>query len=117
MVCTIPDLAYVVSLVSKLMGNPGNTHWEALKWIRRYLKGTQTTCLIYKARNRGDDPLIGYVNSDFAGSIDIRKSLTGYIFTLLGTTISWKANLLAVVAFLTTKAKYIVVSEAMKETI
>ena len=38
MVCTRLDLAYAVSLVSRLMGNPGNTHREALKWIRRYLK-------------------------------------------------------------------------------
>ncbi|KAL6322802.1 hypothetical protein AAG906_020802 [Vitis piasezkii] len=49
------DLAYAVSLVSRFMGNPGKTHWEALKWILRYLKGTQTTCLIYKAGSRGDN--------------------------------------------------------------
>ena len=87
MVCTRPDLAHAVSLVGRFMGNTGKTHWEALKWILRYLKGTQTTCLIYKAGSRGDDPMIGYVDSDFAGSIDTRKSVTGYIFTLLGTAI------------------------------
>ena len=36
---------------------------------------------------------------------------------LLGTAISWKANLQAVVALLTTKAKYIAVTEAIKEAI
>ena len=75
-----PDLAYAVSLVSRFMGNPGKIHWEALKWILRYLKGTETTCLIYKVGSRGADPVIGYVDSDFAGSIDTRKSLTGYIY-------------------------------------
>ena len=48
-------MAYAVSLVSRFMGNPGKTHWEALKWILRYLKGTLTTCLIYKAGSRGDN--------------------------------------------------------------
>ena len=88
-----------------------------MKWILRYLKGTQTTCLIYKVGNKGDDPLIGYVDSDFAGSIDTRKSLIGYIFTLLGTAISWKANLLAAVSFSTTEAECIAVVEAMKKAI
>ena len=77
-----------------------------MKWILRYLKGTQRTCLIYKTGSKGDDPLIGYVDSDFAGSIGTRKSLTGYIFTLLGTAISWKANLQVVVALSTIEAGY-----------
>ena len=61
--------------------------------------------------------MIGYVDSDFAGSIDTRKSLTGYIFTLLGTAIRQKADLQAVVALSTTEAEYITVTEAIKEAI
>lgn len=34
---------------------------------------------------------------------------------MFGTTISWKSNLQLVVAFSTTEAEYIVVSEALKE--
>ena len=40
MIRTRPDLAYVVSLVNRYMGKPEKIHWEALKWIFRYLKGT-----------------------------------------------------------------------------
>jgi len=40
MVCTRPDLAYAVSQVSKYMSKPGRQHWEAVKWIFRYLRGT-----------------------------------------------------------------------------
>uniref|UniRef100_A0A803MTY8 Uncharacterized protein n=1 Tax=Chenopodium quinoa TaxID=63459 RepID=A0A803MTY8_CHEQI len=32
-----------VSVVSTFMANPGNAHWEAVKWILRYLKGTIAT--------------------------------------------------------------------------
>ena len=40
MVYTRPDLAHAVSQVSKFMSKPGRRHWEAVKWIFRYLKGT-----------------------------------------------------------------------------
>ena len=39
-VCTRPDIAHVVGVVSKYMNNPGKEHWMAVKWILRYLKGT-----------------------------------------------------------------------------
>nr|GEX10023.1 zinc finger, CCHC-type [Tanacetum cinerariifolium] len=33
MVCTRPDIAYAVSIVSRYLANPGKSHWEAVKWI------------------------------------------------------------------------------------
>ena len=40
MVCSRPDLAHVVSMISRFMGDPGSAHWEALKWTLRYLNGS-----------------------------------------------------------------------------
>ncbi|GKV43399.1 hypothetical protein SLEP1_g50691 [Rubroshorea leprosula] len=37
MVCTHLDISHAVSVVSPYMGNPGKGHWEAVKWILRYL--------------------------------------------------------------------------------
>ena len=48
MVCTRPDLAYSASLVSRFMSNPGRVHWEAVKWILRYVKGALDVGLLYK---------------------------------------------------------------------
>ena len=31
MVCTRPDIAHVVGVVSRFLTNPGKEHWEALK--------------------------------------------------------------------------------------
>ncbi|GJX84109.1 putative RNA-directed DNA polymerase [Tanacetum coccineum] len=39
MVCTRPDLANKVGVVSRFLSNPGKKHWEAVKWIFRYLRG------------------------------------------------------------------------------
>lgn len=40
MVCTHPDIAHGVSVVSRYMANLGKEHWQAVKWILRYLRGT-----------------------------------------------------------------------------
>ncbi|CAL1394910.1 unnamed protein product [Linum trigynum] len=40
MVCTRPDLADAVSVVSRFMIQPRKEHWQAVTRILRYLKGT-----------------------------------------------------------------------------
>ena len=47
MVCTRPDIAHAVGVVSRYMSNPGKQHWEAVKWILRYLKGSSKICLCF----------------------------------------------------------------------
>ena len=37
MVCNRSDLAFAVSTVSQFMSNPDKQHWEAVKWVLRYL--------------------------------------------------------------------------------
>ncbi|KAH9686815.1 hypothetical protein KPL70_014523 [Citrus sinensis] len=61
--------------------------------------------------------LVGYVDSDFAGDLDKRRSQTGFIFTLGGYTVNWKATLQNVVALSTIEAEYIEAAEAFKEAI
>ena len=39
MVCTRLDITHAVGVVSKYMENPGKEHWEAVKWLLRYLRG------------------------------------------------------------------------------
>ncbi|KAL0377078.1 UNVERIFIED_CONTAM: Retrovirus-related Pol polyprotein from transposon TNT 1-94 [Sesamum calycinum] len=43
MVSTRPDIAYAVRCLSRYMSNAGLPHWEALKWLLRYLKGSINT--------------------------------------------------------------------------
>ena len=47
MVCTRPDIAHAVRVVSKLMSKPGKQYWEAVKWILRYLRSSLDTCLCF----------------------------------------------------------------------
>ena len=52
MVATRPDIAHAVGVVSRFTFNLGRAHWEAIKSILRYLKGTKCKCLCY-----GNGPL------------------------------------------------------------
>ncbi|PKA59681.1 Retrovirus-related Pol polyprotein from transposon TNT 1-94 [Apostasia shenzhenica] len=90
MVSTRPDISFVVGVVSRFMTNPGLEHWEAVKWLLRYLKGTASKTLCYK---RDKVILEGYVDADHGGDLDYRKSTSGYVFTLGGTAISWMSKL------------------------
>ncbi|KAI3791603.1 hypothetical protein L2E82_05458 [Cichorium intybus] len=114
MICTRPDLAYAVSMVSRYMANPGREHWKAVQWILRYLRGTSSMCLRYGQSNTG---VVGYVDSDFGKDLDKRRSITGYAFTLNGCAISWKAQLQSTVALSSTEAEYMAITEAVKEDI
>ena len=117
MVCSRPDLSYAISVVSRFMGNSGQVHWQALKWVLRYLNGTLKGGLKYTRTDPGRDALEGYVDADYAGNVDIRKSLSGFVFTLFGTAVTWKANQQSVVALSTTQAEYIALVEGVKEAI
>ena len=114
MVCTRPDIAHVVGVVSRYMSNPGKQHWEAMKWILRYLRGITGLSLCFKQLDLG---LQGYVDADMAEDVDGRKSTTEYVYTLGGTTISWVLKLQKIVAISTTEAEYVAITEANKEMI
>ncbi|CAM8879912.1 unnamed protein product [Rhodiola kirilowii] len=93
MVCTRPDIAHGVSLVSRHMANPGKYHWQAVKWLLRYIKGTLGKGLLFGKGQISAKIIQGFVDSDYAGNLDTRKSQTGLVFTFFGTAVSWKENL------------------------
>ena len=96
------------------MSNPGKEHWEAVKWILRYLRGSSTSVLVFRKSELG---LQGYVDADNGGDLDSRKSTSGYVYTLGGTAISWVSRLQKIVALSSCEAEYVAITEATKEMI
>ncbi|KAH9717481.1 hypothetical protein KPL71_021830 [Citrus sinensis] len=117
MVLTRPDLSHSVSVVSRYMAQPGREHWRAVKWIMRYLHGSLSHGLVYGKSKGRSDGLLGFVDSDYAGDLDRRRSLTGFMFMYEGCLINWKASLQHVVALSTTEAEYTTATEAVKEAL
>nr|GEW03723.1 retrovirus-related Pol polyprotein from transposon TNT 1-94 [Tanacetum cinerariifolium] len=117
MVCTRLDLAHAISVVSRYMNNPDKMHWEAVKCILCYLKGTSNIRLSFEKDRASPNGVIGYVDSDYTGDLDARKSLSSYIFSHCGSAISWYLSLQAITALSTTKTEYISSTEGVKEAI
>ncbi|KAH9695610.1 hypothetical protein KPL71_022838 [Citrus sinensis] len=117
MVCTRSNVVYGIGLVSMFMGNPGKEHWEAIKWLLRYLRGTEGHGVMFGQVSNASSKVLGYVDSDFAGDLDKRRSVTSLVFTLCGGAVSWKSTLQSVVALSTTEAEYIALTEAVKEAL
>ena len=51
MLCTRPDIFYVVGMVSRYQSNPGEAHWKVVKRILRYLKGMMNYRLCYQGQD------------------------------------------------------------------
>ena len=92
MVCTHPYISQVVSLLSIFMENPRKEHWEAIKWVLRYLKGTVGTWLCFG----GDScQLNSFVDFDHAGGLDRWRSTIDYVFKIHGILVSRRSMLQA----------------------
>jgi transposase InsO family protein len=115
MVCTRPDLAHCVGVVSRFLANPGRSHWAAVKTAFRYLKGTETHGLIFGLHN--DCEIVGFCDSDYAGDRVGWRSTSGYVFTLGGTAVSWRSRLQSIVALSTTEAELVAAVESAKEAV
>ena len=61
MVCNCLDIGYVVGTVSRFLSNRGNEHWNAVKWIMRYLRGTSSMSLYFGCKK---PELFGYIDVD-----------------------------------------------------
>lgn len=102
---TRPDIIFSVNLVSRFMERPTEQHLLAAKRILRYIQGTSSFGIQYK--REGEDRLVGYADSDYAGDIDDRKSTSGYVFMLSGGAVSWASKKQPIVTLSTTEAEFV----------
>lgn len=78
-VATRPDISFAVNYLSQFNNSNGEEHWTAAKRILRYLRGTSKLRLKYQKNSK---ELQGFVDSDWAGCLEDRRSYTGFVFVL-----------------------------------
>ena len=108
------DIAAAVSVVSKYCEKPKRIHCEMVKKIYYYLRQTIDHQLIYKYNQK--QLLMGYCDASHA-NLEKSKSLSGYVFTLGETAISWNASRQKSVAASTCEAEYIALMPCLQECI
>ena len=102
---TRPDIMFVVSFISRFMELPNNTHWKVGKRILRYIAGTTNFGIQYTPNS--NFKLIGYTDSDFAGSIDDRKSTSSYVFSFGSGSVAWESKKQPIVTLSRAEAEYV----------
>jgi hypothetical protein len=119
MVCTRPDIAHAVGILSKYMSKPGKEHWTTVKRVFRYLCGTISYGLCYRGRLGLDRVLDihGFVDAEWVGDLYCRRSTTWYVFNLFGGEINWMRKRQFIVALSTTKVEYMAGTHASKEEV
>ena len=75
---TWPNMMHEVILISRFMETQKDSHWHARKRILRYVNGTKGFEILYTIVN--NFKLVGYMDSDWAESLDDRKRTFRYMF-------------------------------------
>ena len=110
---TRPDITYAVQTVSRFTKNPGVAHWDAVKRIFRYLKGTRELWLSYGEIKR---ELTGYADAD-GNMAEDRHAISRYAFLLHGGAVSWTTKRQEIISLSTTESEYIAATYAAKEAL
>ncbi len=110
---TRPDIAFAVNLLARFSSAPTKRHWNDIKQILRYLRGTQDLGLFF--RKNQDLTMAGYADSGYLSDPHKALSQTGYVFLCGGTTISWKSTKQTMVATSTNHSEIIGLFEVSKE--
>jgi hypothetical protein len=100
---TRPNITFV-SVVSQFMHDPKSSHLDAVYRILRYLKGCSEKGLLYT--KQGELHVECYTDADWAGSLDDRRSTSGYCVFVGGNLIAWRSKKQSVVARSTVEVEF-----------
>jgi hypothetical protein len=115
-VATRPDISFAVGLLAHFQSNPGPAHWRAMIHILGYIKGTLNYRITYSKVEGGLKP-IGFVDADYAGDYDTRRSTSGYVFMMAGGPVSWSSHRQPTVALSTMEAEYMALTRSAQNAL
>jgi len=112
---TRPDIAFAVNLLARYSSSPTRRHWNGIKHVLRYLRGTMDLGLFYANTSKSD--LIGYADAGYLSDPHNGRSQTGYLFTFGGTAISWRSTKQTIAATSSNHAEILAIHEASRECV
>ena len=106
---------FAVNMVSRFMQNPTKQHSGAAKRILKYIAGTLGFGIWYTCSTKFK--LQGYSDSDWASSLDNRRSTSRSVFTLGTSAITWYSKIQEIVALSTVEAEYVTTTSSTCQAI
>jgi hypothetical protein len=110
---TRPDIAFPVNKVCQFLHAPTTSHWTAVKRILRYVKSSISLGL---SLCKSSSFLVsGFLDADWVGCLDDRRSTGGFAIFLGNNLVSWNAKKQATVSRSSTEAEYKALANATVE--
>jgi hypothetical protein len=110
-----PDIAFATGYLSRFLSAPGRKHWEALRHVFRYIKGTPS--LGIKFLCGGDTRASAYVDSDWGGCVDTRRSVCGFFIMWKGGPIAWHSKRNQIVTGSAFESEFVALDSAGKAVV
>ena len=85
----VQTLLFSVNLLARYSSAPTRRHWNSVKHILCYLRGTTDMGLFYSRESK--QQLLGYVDAGYLSDPHKGRSQTGYVFNCNGIAISWRS--------------------------
>ena len=115
MLGTRPDITFAVTKMAQFAANPSKDHLNRVLYICRYLVGTQSYRLMYDGG--AGQGLSATTDSDWAANTNDCRSQTGFFLRLAGVPISWTSHAQKTIAFSSTEAKYMALSNCSQQVV
>ena len=116
-ICTRPDIFYAVMQLARFNSNPGKAHVRASEQCLRYLEETPDLGIKYTAPKDKNAKIVinAFVDSDWGGCPDTRRSTMGYIIQVCGGPVAWKSKLMQTMALSSCEAEFMALTEVCRE--
>ncbi|KAE9007452.1 hypothetical protein PR001_g16969 [Phytophthora rubi] len=113
--CIRPDIAYLVTQLSRCLENPGLQHWRAAIRVLRYLKTTREHGIVYQGCD--DVTVEAFTDADWGSNIDDRRSVSGVMVMMGNAPVVFKSKFQRTVALSSAEAEYMALSICLQEVL